>query len=128
MRDYSSESELANDINEHLSAIFIESGNLPIINSRNVDEQIECNISTFDVMQEIHRMKTSEASPQGDLPIRLYKEAKTILAAPLCDIFNTSLATKSVPKSWKSAEVVPVPKSKPIKIDELRQDHFFQCL
>lgn len=119
LNDYPSECDLANAINKQFSEGFINSGKLPKIFAQN-DEQNDCAISIDEVMHQLDNLKLSKASPKTDLPTRLYKEAKTILAAPLCNIFNTSIMTKTIPNSWKMAEIIPIPKSSPVEIKELR--------
>ena len=124
MNDYKSEYDLANDINKRFSEAFTLSEALPQTFSNNVDcatcEQNNCDISINDILQELDKLNLSKSSPKTDIPTRLYKEAKMILAAPLGNIFNTSILTKTVPKPWKTAKIFSTPKSIPIDIDQLK--------
>ena len=44
-----------------------------------------------------------------------------ILAKPLSDVFNMSLATSVVPRQWKAASILPIPKlSVPLKTADYR--------
>ena len=54
------------------------------------------------------------------IPGRLIKEFACELSEPLADILNHSLQDGIVPPEWKSATVVPLPKSKPPSTSEIR--------
>ena len=101
---------MTNDINQHLSENFHLSEAMPNVVTGSLDLQENCSISDLDVMDELNKLNLSKATPNTDLPTRLYKESKCILAAPLCNIFNTSLMTNTVPSLWKIAEIIPLPK------------------
>jgi len=55
-----------------------------------------------------------------NIPTCLYKHAADILAAPLTHIIAISFEQSSVPKNWKNADVIVLPKSKPASINNLR--------
>jgi hypothetical protein len=50
------------------------------------------------------------------LPNWLLKTYAEILARPICSILNSSLFQQKLPSVWKHADVIPVPKQKPITI------------
>ena len=44
----------------------------------------------------------------------MLKEHANSLAAPLTSIFNCSLRERMLPTVWKSANIIPLPKTKPL--------------
>jgi hypothetical protein len=123
LKNYSSENDMANDLNKKFSEAFTEVHTTQTAMNQNFESDLTREnkyISIFDVIYELNRLNLKKANPKSNLPIRLYKEAKTILAAPLCSIFNLSLEKNIVPKLWKLSEVIPIPKCKPVKIEQIR--------
>ena len=49
------------------------------------------------------------------IPGWVLKENADILAQPIADIINKSFSETHLPLSWKSADVVPIPKEKPVR-------------
>ncbi len=47
------------------------------------------------------------------MPNWTLKDAAAIIAAPICHLFNSSLRDSYIPTLWKSANVCPMPKTKP---------------
>ena len=45
----------------------------------------------------------------------MLKETADLLAGPIADILNSSYREGRLPPSWKEADVVPVPKQKPVQ-------------
>ncbi|XP_072042807.1 uncharacterized protein [Amphiura filiformis] len=92
-----------------------------------------CNLETYlpaidsppllypwDVYAELSKVKASKAcGPDGVSP-RLIKEFAYELSIPVTDILNCSYHEGVVPTQWKKAIVVPIPKTKPPKVDKLR--------
>ena len=52
--------------------------------------------------------------PDG-IPGWVLKENADILARPISDILNQSYSEKCLPQSWKCANIVPIPKEKPVR-------------
>ena len=50
---------------------------------------------------------------------RLLKENSDRLAGPICDIFDYSYRNGRLPSVWKEADVVPVPKQRPISLTSI---------
>ena len=53
------------------------------------------------------------------LPV-LLKESADVIIEPLWFMFSCSFERGVFPKAWKFADICPVPKSKPISVDNLR--------
>ena len=60
-------------------------------------------------------MKSTKAHGDDGVPAWLLKENADLLMKPVTDILNCSYVEACLPPSWKEANVVPVPKQKPIK-------------
>ena len=52
--------------------------------------------------------------------VRLYREGALFLAKPLCNIFNSCIFQRYMPRLWKIANISPIPKTMPPNVDALR--------
>ncbi|CAH1259201.1 Hypp2194 [Branchiostoma lanceolatum] len=77
-------------------------------------------IHVWDVYSQLQSTNTYKSPGPDGIPARILKEFACELSTPLCDLFNTSFTEGTVPSQWKEANVVPLPKSSPPSIDELR--------
>ncbi|KAI8519243.1 hypothetical protein Bbelb_025000 [Branchiostoma belcheri] len=77
-------------------------------------------IQVWDVYSHLLSTNTYKSPGPDGIPARILKDFACELSSPLCDLFNTSLAEGTVPRQWKEGNVVPLPKSSPPNIDELR--------
>ena len=77
-------------------------------------------IQPWEVYEKLKRVNTRKAAGPDQIPGRLIKEFACELSEPLADIINHSLQDGIVPLEWKSATVVPLPKSKPPSTSEIR--------
>ena len=75
-------------------------------------------IYPWEVELKLSNICTYKASGPDELPNWLLKEMAPFLADPVCAIFNSSLSQGHVPKTWKQANVIPVPKIHPPKLVE----------
>ena len=62
------------------------------------------------------------------IPPVLLKMSAAELSSPLCYIFNYSFMHASVPRLWKIADICPLPKTSPVKIDQLRPISLLPCV
>ena len=69
---------------------------------------------------ELGKLKSAKAAGPDQIPPRLVKEFAYELSVPLTDILNSSYSEGKVPKQWKQAIVVPIPKQLPPTIEKLR--------
>ena len=65
-------------------------------------------------------MQQATAGGPDNISARIIREFCVELATPLADIINTSFSQSKVPKDWKRAIVIPIPKTNPPSIDRLR--------
>ena len=66
-------------------------------------------------MQRLHskKIKVNKAIGPDNIPPWVLKDFSHLLAAPVAAIFNSSLREGVLPKLWKSATVIPLPKKHP---------------
>lgn len=89
--------------------------NFVICNERNV----------YDLLSSI---KTDKAMGSDLIPPMLLKLTAAEICHPLCHIFNLSFRLARIPKLWKTADVCPVPKTSPVKKDQLRPISLLPCV
>ena len=90
--------------------------------------RLDRNIEAFDVeghlpdeyvidltttLQALSKVKANKATGPDNVPAWILKNHANILAGPLTAIFNSSLREGIIPDTWKSANVIPVPKVNP---------------
>ena len=73
------------------------------------------NLNMFSVdmvYNTLCHLDVSKSSGPDRLSARLLKTLADCLAQPLCTLFNNSLNSVTVPKIWKTADIIPLAKSK----------------
>ena len=84
-------------------------------------EKIELEVISVVLMTEMSAFKKlvslnpSKAHGSDEIPGWLLKENADLLTIPICDIINCSYQEGRLPSAWKEANVIPVPKQRPIK-------------
>ena len=117
-----STSDLANTINQ----AFLSSMNSfsplppdftvnPITCSNCTNPAPELVVSTHSVFKKLSTLNLSKAQGPDGIPAWLFKENADLFAEPVRDILNYSYHECHLPQSWKEADIIPVPKQKPIK-------------
>ena len=71
-------------------------------------------VSESYVLNVLRRLSSNKASGSDGIPNWLLKEYADILSHPITSILNSSFAEQRLLASWKHADVIPVPKKKPI--------------
>ena len=72
------------------------------------------HVSEQSMQSALMKLNPRKACGVDGIPNWLLKEYAEILAYPVSVIVNSSFAEQELPQAWKLADVVPVPKSKPI--------------
>ena len=109
--------ELANFMNDFFLSV---SDHLPRLDKDDnvfaVHEELpdEFIISVDDTVSALRKVKTNKSTGPDNIPAWLLKEHADCLAAPLASIFNCSLREGVLPNVWKSANIIPLPKTKPL--------------
>ncbi|XDV43619.1 hypothetical protein PO909_012067 [Leuciscus waleckii] len=105
---------MANALNEHFSSICcsksFESTCSIITDTVNNSSFSFSTIYPSEVQQAILEIKSSNGAGPDGLDIKFIKLSSHVLAFPLCDLFNLSLSTCSIPLMWKFAKVIPIHK------------------
>jgi hypothetical protein len=109
---------LANEINVFMQSV---SSDLDVIDPdlfQNTDDACpdEFIIDPYAVERKLSKIDAHKSSGPDDIPNWFLKEFSVWLAEPLCAIFNASVQQGTVPQSWKTANVVPLPKVNPPKV------------
>ena len=77
-------------------------------------------VQQFEVFTMLKKVKSNKAGLKEDLPPRIIREFACELSQPVADILNASFYKGIVPWQWKRSQIVPVPKSQPPSIEQLR--------
>ena len=107
---------LASKMNDFFVSV---SEHLPRLDRNNeafyVDGQLpnEYVIDLATTLQALRKVKTNKATGPDNVPAWILKNHASILAGLLTAIFNASLRERIIPETWKSANVIPVPKVNP---------------
>lgn len=72
-------------------------------------------MSALSVLKKLSFLNPSKATGPDGIPAWLLKENADLFADPIADIINQSFKEQRLPQSWKEADIVPIPKQKPIK-------------
>ena len=72
-------------------------------------------VSNESVYKKLMKLNRSKAHGPDGIPGWLLKENADLLAAPIADILNSSYREGRLPPSWKEADVLPVPKQRPVQ-------------
>jgi len=113
---------LADRINIELAKNFSDQSRT--FQTSSLNEQRHPNFKTLIQMEDIYlalsKVKPHKSAGPDQIPNILIQKASFVLSGPLCHIFNEIINSNSYPSAWKLANVCPIPKSKPPKIDKLR--------
>ena len=77
-------------------------------------------MSVNEMCDYLKSLDTSKASGSDGISARLLKECCDQIAPCLCEIFNQSLASASLPSEWKAADIAPIHK----KYSKEPADHY----
>ena len=72
-------------------------------------------VSTGSVFITLSKLNSNKANGPDNLPAWVLKENSDVLAEAVSDILNCSYREGKLPIQWKEANVIAVPKQKPVK-------------
>ena len=87
----------------------------PITCSNCTNPAPELVVSTHSVIKKLSMLNSSKVQGPDGIPAWLLKENADLFAEPERDILNYSYREGHLPRLWKEADIIPVPKQKPIK-------------
>ena len=64
---------------------------------------------------KLSKLNPTKANGPDGIPGWLLKENADLFADPIKEILNSSYREGHLPQSWKFADIVPIPKQKPVK-------------
>ena len=111
------EAELANEINQaFLRPMTDFTPLLPNYWQTNTDGRSEAFcVSEFSVFKKLIALNPNKAEGPDGIPNWILKENADLLAIAVTDIINTSYKESRLPSSWKFANIIPIPKAKPVR-------------
>ena len=110
--------ELADEINKAFLEP-LEEYRLPQpLNRLPVEEEesaVYPKVSELQVQVALAKINPSKACGPDEIPNWLLKEYAMLLAYPVSKIINSSFKEMKLPSIWKVANVIPLPKVKPVE-------------
>ncbi|KAI8519532.1 hypothetical protein Bbelb_027890 [Branchiostoma belcheri] len=77
-------------------------------------------VMVWDMYHKLRHIRIRKAAGPDNVTARLIKEYAYELSQPLTLIMNSSLAEGRVPQEWHEATVIPLPKTNPPTLNDLR--------
>ena len=71
-------------------------------------------VTELSVFKKLSGLNPSKSTGPDGIPGWLLKENADLLTLPVLDILNASFRESRLPPSWKEADIVPIPKQKPV--------------
>ena len=87
---------------------------LPTYLVAQLSESLPKTVTVFSVFNKLTKLNPNKASGPDGIPAWLLKDNALLLAAPIADILNSSFQERRLPKSWKRADINPIPKKTPV--------------
>ena len=109
---------------EAINDIFVESFTPKTISQPDQqvagDNEWKVDTSVETIFKELTALNMKKATGSDGIPVRLLKEAATILTEPLSHLLTSSVLECEIPIQWKTTNVIPIPKSKNPTLNDLR--------
>lgn len=105
-------------VNSLFSSFFHTHGTIFVSAHSNCNDDLICDYSL--VCKMLHKLNTNKAMGSDHIPPILLKSCAFEICKPLADIYNKSYNDVSVPAVWKTADVIPLPKTIPVTKTQLR--------
>ena len=111
------EAELANEINQAFLRTMTDfTPLLPNYWQTNTDGRSEAFcVLEFSVFKKLIALNPNKAEGPDGTPNWILKENADLLATAVTDIINTSYKESRLPSSWRFANIIPIPKAKPVR-------------
>ncbi|KAI8492652.1 hypothetical protein Bbelb_296930 [Branchiostoma belcheri] len=77
-------------------------------------------VKVWEMYDRLQKVRVRKAAGPDNITGRLIREFAYELSQPLTCILNASLSEGLVPREWREATVIPIPKTKPPSLEEIR--------
>lgn len=123
--EFSSLSEAVNAINDVFSKVFTipnvqQSKSRPVCNVGSSLLNWNPEVRPHIICEMLNRIDCRKACGSDNIPAILLKASRFLIAEPLSHLFAVSIENGKLPRVWKCAKVIPVPKKKVTSINDLR--------
>ena len=115
-------SHLANTVNQTFLEPMntfqpLNSDHSQVLNVPGTSNQLPSTITTTEsyIFEKLSSIVPTKAHGPDTIPGWLLKENADVLASPVCKILNSSYLENRLPAAWKLADVIPIPKQKPVR-------------
>ena len=116
IREFNTPEELANNIGYRITH-----KDLPHpIQTCWEDDNWNVTFTESEVKTSLFSLASGKAAGPDGVPNRVYSLLAPFIAKPLKTIFDSSVRQRKFPSGWKSAIIVPIPKTAPPHIEKLR--------
>ena len=112
--DESTPTNIANVINNAFLSSMSDFSSLSPSVRLTSDNEPTFTVTEQSVFQKLLALNPSKAVGLDGIPGWLLKENADIFAGPVMSVINCSFLESCLPISWKEADIVPVPKQKPV--------------
>ena len=72
-------------------------------------------VTTESVFEKLSKLNLNKVHGPDGIPSWLLKENADLSAGPVTDILNCSYREDGLPQAWKEADIMAIPKQKPIQ-------------
>ena len=109
-RIYTEDREKAYLLNDHFKSVFKpDTCDITSVIHKDFTAGItDITIDEQDVYKVLKELNCAKATGPDGIPTRVLKDAASVLAGPLCHLYNISLRNGAIPQEWKLADVTPV--------------------
>lgn len=106
-------------MNQHFCAVMLPSSKSSAFVNLPDDDAWFPAFTVVDVWESLRRLPC-KATGSDDIPTKLYKKAALVLAEPLYHLMTECIRQRRFPSAWKTADVIPVPKTTGKSVDDYR--------
>jgi hypothetical protein len=117
LQSFPTKMDAANSINNCLSKFFSRPSS---VKQNYTYREDVCPVITTSYVEKLLFQTKTKSTGSDLVPSIFYKIGCYILATPLAHIINLCFRNRSFPPCWKLAHIVPIPKTKPAIISDLR--------
>lgn len=108
------------DLLGRLNSLYISSMQFDPIISQKTPIVVPFTFKKSDVARLLSNVNPMKSPGSDGIPSITWVKLSSVLADPICLIFNKCLEMANLPMLWKQADVVPLPKTKKPNISETR--------